>query len=94
MQVTGLFINVKASLSGRVQRVVVDGVLSEDVRGVSDVLQGSGLSISLFLLYTSDPLKILGNTFVDYADNITWLTEITHLGNRVYAASFLNHNLA
>ena len=41
-------------LSDRVQRVVVDGISSENVRVVSCVLQGSVLGHLLFLLYTCD----------------------------------------
>ena len=56
-------------LSDRVQRVVVDGIRSENVTVVASDPQGSVLDLLLFLLYTSDLRIILENILVGYADD-------------------------
>ena len=63
-------------LSGRVQRVVVDGVRSENVRVVSGVPQGKVMGNGMILLYTSDLQEILENTLVGFADGSTLLAEV------------------
>ena len=70
-------------LSGRVLRVVVDGICSENVRVVSGVPQGNTLGPLKFLLYTSDLPITLENTFVGYADDSTLLAEVPEPGSRV-----------
>ena len=65
------------------QRVVVYGICSENVRVVSGVLQGSVLGPLLFLLYTSDLPIILENSFVSYADDSYLLAEVPEPGSRV-----------
>ena len=81
-------------LSGRAQRVVVDGVRSENVRVVSGFLQGSVLGLLLYLLYASDLLIILENTLVGYANDSTLLAEVTESDCRVQAVLSLNCDLA
>ena len=56
-------------LSGKVQRVVVDGVCSENVMVVYSVPQGCVLGPLLFLLFTCNLLIILENILVDYAND-------------------------
>ena len=58
-------------LTGRQQRVVVDGIFSESRPIVSGVPQGSVLGPLLFLLYTSDMVVGLENKIVQYADDAT-----------------------
>ena len=59
-------------LSDKLQRVVVDGIRSENVRVVSGVPHGSVLDPLLFLLYTSDLPMTLENTLVGIADDSTF----------------------
>ena len=54
-------------LSGRVQRVVIDCIISENIKMVSGVPEGIVLGNLLFLLCTSDLPIILENTLVGYA---------------------------
>ena len=58
-------------LTGRQQRVVVDGVFSESRPILSGVPQGSVLGPLLFLVYTSDMVVGLENKIVQYADDAT-----------------------
>ena len=51
------------------QRVVVAGIRSENIRVVSGVPLGSVLGALLFLLCTSDLTIFLENTLVGYADD-------------------------
>ena len=79
---------------GRVQRVVFDGICSENVRVVSGVPQGSVLGSLLILLYTSDLPITLENTLVGYTADSTLLGEVLELGNRVHTVVCLNHHFA
>ena len=73
-------------LSGRIQRVVVDGGRREDVRVVSSVPQDSVLGPLLLLLYTSDLPIIIENFLLGYARLYTLLEkEFPKLDNRVPA---------
>ena len=72
-------------LSGRVQRVVVDGVRSENVSVVAGVSQGSVLGLLLFLLYTRDLPIILENILVGCVDDFTLLAEVPEPRSRVQA---------
>ena len=84
MEVSGAVFDIIAGfLSDRVQRVVVDGIRSENVRVVSGVPQGCVLGPLLFLLYTSDLPITLENMLVGYADDSTLLAEVPEPGNRV-----------
>ena len=68
-----IFDVVAGFLSGRVQRVVIEGVCSVNEEVVSGIPQGSVMGPLLFLLYTSDLPIIQNNTLVAYADNSTLL---------------------
>ena len=60
-----LFLNfIIGFLSGKLQRIVVDCMLTGDVRVSSVFSQGSGLSHVLFLLHTSDLSMNLDSTLV------------------------------
>ena len=63
------------------QRVVVDGIRSENVRVVSGFPQCSVLGPLLFLLYTSDLPIILEHTLVGCDEDSTLLAEISELGS-------------
>ena len=56
-------------LSGRLQRVAVEGIRSENVRVVSVVPQGNLVGALLFLLCTSDLPLIFEKIPTGYADN-------------------------
>ena len=81
-------------LSGRVQRVLVDGIHSENVRVISGVPQSSVLGPLLFLLYITDLPIILENTLVGYADDYTLLVEVPEPGSQVEPVLSLNSDLA
>ena len=75
--VDGVVYNVLSDfLSGRVQRDIVDGVRSEDVRVIYGVPQNIELDPLLLLLCTSDLSMILENTLVGYAVDSTLLVEV------------------
>ena len=80
-------------LSGRVQKVVGDGIRSEYVRVVSGVPEGNVLGPLLFLLYISDLPIILENALVGYADDCTLLAEVPEPGTLVQAVLSLNRDL-
>ena len=63
-------------LSDRMQRIMVDGLRSANVRLIYGVPQSSVLGLLLFLLYTCDLPIILENTLVDYADDSTLFAEL------------------
>ena len=67
---------ISGFLSGREQRVVVEGIRSENIRVVSSVPHGSVLGPLLFLLCTSDLPITLENTLAVYADDSTLLAEV------------------
>ena len=66
----GVFDVIAGFLSGRVQRIVVDGVRSENVRVVFGFPQGSVLGPLLFLLYISNLSITLENMLVGYEDTL------------------------
>ena len=74
---------IAGSLRGRAQRVVVDGIRSENVRVVSGVSQDIVPDHLLFLLYTNDLPITIENTLVGYADDSTLLAEVPEPGSRV-----------
>ena len=71
--------------SGRVQRVVVDGIRSENIRVVSGVPQGSVPGPLQFLLYSGDLPIILENTPVGYSNASASLAEVPEPSSRVQA---------
>ena len=56
-------------LSGRSQRVVVDGEYSDPIAVISGVLQGSEIGPLLFLCYINDISRNLTSTIRLYADD-------------------------
>ena len=93
--VGGLILKVFQNfLSGRTQRVKVDGVFSSSIDVVSGVPQGSVLGPLLFLLYIADLPMLLQNELVGYADDSTLLCRIPHPRDRSSVAASLNDDLA
>ena len=80
-------------LSGRVQRVVVGGIRSENVRVVSGVPQGSVLDPLLFLLYTSNLPITLENVLACYAADY-FVAKVPEPGSRVQTVLSLNRAFA
>lgn len=80
-------------LSGRSQRVIVDGVRSAAVQVVSGVPQGSVLGPLLFSLYTSDLSADLNNVLVGYADDSTLVAHVPRPSLRADVVTSLNHDL-
>ena len=73
----GAFLSILIEfLTGRVQRVVVDGQYSAWRNVVSGVPQGSVLGPLLFILYTHDMWFGLENMLVAYADDATLLAVV------------------
>ena len=66
-------------LSGRYQKVCVDGKLSEPLGIHSGVPQGSILGPALFLLFINDLPLALKNNIGIYADDSTFLCICTYL---------------
>ena len=84
---------VQGFLSGRTQKVVLDGVASRVVSVVSGVPQGSVLGPLLFLLYTSELSSIVENTLITYADDSTLLATIPSPTDRLLVSDSLNRDL-
>ena len=80
-------------LTGRKQRVVVDGVFSEARPILSGVPQGSVLGPLLFLVYTSDMVIGLENDLVQYADDSSLKGAIRSPQQRNQVAQSLNRDL-
>ena len=82
-QVYGLNTNslkwFQSYLSGRCQKVCVDGKLSEPLGIHSGVPQGSILGPALFLLFINDLPLVLKNNIGIYADDSTLLCICTYL---------------
>ena len=92
--VGGVFLRViHGFLSGRSQRVKVDGASSRPVGVVSGVPQGSVLGPLLFLLYTSDLSDALENVLVGYADDSTLIATVPRPSDRISVVSSLNRDL-
>ena len=92
--VGGSLLNVIGNfLSGRIQRVVVDGVRSSAVHVVSGVPQGSVLGPLLFSLYTRDLFEGLDNVLVGYADDSTLVAHVPRPSDRVAVVASLNRDL-
>ena len=61
---------IRSFLSGRRQRVRVDGVMSEWIEIISGILQGSVLGPILFVIFINDmPGKVIFNTCKLFADD-------------------------
>lgn len=80
-------------LSGRTQRVKIDGVRSSVVSVISGVPQGSVLGPLLFLLYIRDLPLLLENVLVGYADDSTLIAPVSCPRDRVLVAASLNRDL-
>lgn len=66
---------VQSFLSGRTQRVVLEGEFSDDAKVLSCVTQGSVLGPCLFLLYINDLAESLASNIRLFADDtIVYLT--------------------
>ena len=95
MGIGGVFLNMIIEfLSGRKQRVVVDGQYSEYRNVVSGVPQGSVLGPLLFILYTHDMWFGLENKLVAYADDATLFASVPSPDRRPDIAESLNRDLA
>ena len=80
-------------LSGRKQRVRVDGSCSSFTDVVSGVPQGSVLGPLLFILYTSDMFDLVSNHLISYADDTTLYAVIPRATERCVVADSLNRDL-
>ena len=95
MGIGGTFLNIIVEfLTGRKQRVVVDGQCSDYRNVISGVPQGSVLGPLLFILYTSDMWSGLENRFVAYADDATLFASVPSPHMRPFIAESLNRDLA
>ena len=81
-------------LSGRTQKVVVDGQFSELKNVVSGVPQGSVLGPLLFIIYTHDMWSNLENDLLAYADDATLVAVVPSPNMRTAVADSLNRDLA
>ena len=68
---------------------MVDGCQSKLVNIVSEVLHGSVLGPSLFLLHTPEVFSILENKLIGYADDSTVMAVVPSPGIRVRVVEFL-----
>ena len=89
----GLLSVITNFLSGRVQRVVVDGCFSSYVDVVSGVPQGSVLGPLLFILYTADLFSVVENELFNYADDSTLVARVRSPSNRCLVAASLDRDL-
>jgi hypothetical protein len=80
-------------LSGRKQKVVVDGSSSGAVDVVSGVPQGSVLGPLLFILYTAEMFDIVENHLVGYADDSTLLAVVRRPADRALVEASLLRDL-
>ena len=80
-------------LTGRIQRVAVDGQLGDIRNVISGVPQGSVLGPLLFIIYTSDMCVSLENKLVAYADDATLVASIPSPNLRSSVAESLNRDL-
>ena len=95
MGVGGAFLNIIIEfLTGRKQRVVVDGQHSDYRNVLSGVPQGSVLGPLLFILYTHDMWFSLENKLVAYADDATLYASVPSPDRRPDIAESLNRDLA
>ena len=93
--ISGRLLSVlKEFLSGRHQRVSVDGQMSDFVPVLSGVPQGSVLGPLLFILYTADLGHNLDNKLVVYADDTTLYSAVDSPRERAAVARSLNGDLA
>ena len=92
--VGGSFLSILSQfLSGRTQKVVVDGQFSELKNVVSGVPQGSVLGPLLFIIYTHDMWSGLENDLVAYADDATLVAVVPSPDMRAAVADSLNRDL-
>lgn len=91
MGIGGCILNlIKSYLSGRVQRVVIDGISSEAEPVQAGVPQGSILGPLLFLVYINDlPDCVTCNINLFADDSVLW----TPVTNPVLASNALNRDL-
>ena len=94
MGIDGTFLNIIVELlTGRKQRVVVDGQCSDYRNVISGVPQGSVLGTLLFILYTSDMWCGLENGLVAYEDDATFFVSVLSPHLRLFIAESLNRDL-
>lgn len=82
---------ISSYLDGRIQRIVIDGCVSDPINVTSGVPQGSHLGPLLFILYIND----IGNTiqytnFLLYADDLKIYSTISTLQDQLRLQSDLN----
>ena len=76
--ITGKLLNwVKIFLSGRRQRVVINGFQSHESSVISGVRQGSVLGPLLFLIYVNDLLRVISSPSLLFADDTKLFRPIT-----------------
>ena len=80
---------LKPFLSNRSRHIMVDGCRSKLVDVLSGVLQGSVLSLLLFLLCTSELFSILENKQIGYTDDFTLMAVVPSPDGRITVAESL-----
>ena len=94
MGIGGTFLNIIVEfLTGRRQRVVVDGQCSDYRNVIFCVHQGSVLGTLLFILYASDMWSGLENRLVAYADDATLFASVPSPHMMSFIADSLNKDL-